>query len=288
MERAEKHNTAEKLKFQSFLPIYFTEGTEGSMKRYGKGGFIMSAVNTNYEYKPAYSVSATDKADKSKETSTVKLSTDAQKYLEQLKGKYKNVDFIVADFSSDEEAQKHLATGNGEYNCVITPDTLEKMATDETERAKFEGIIDKAIGKLPEIRKQLGDDSENVTKLGISVDSEGNVSYYALIKESLKKNENVEKAKEKAAEKKAEEAKKEEKEEYEKRLVTASSVEELIKLIKAAYSEKSDDRFEKSDKNDDALKIDRVDFSGGKAQPAYEQYVPSAVPEEKHPFDFKA
>ena len=239
MERAEKRNAAEKLKFPSFLPIYFTEG---SMKRYGKGGIIMSAVNTNYEYKPAYSVSATDKADKSKETSTVRLSTDAQKYLEQLKGKYKNVDFIVADFSSDEEAQKHLAT----------------------------------------------DDSENVTKLGISVDSEGNVSYYALIKESLKKNENVEKAKEKAAEKKAEEAKKEEKEEYEERLVTASSVEELIKLIKAAYSEKSDDRFEKSDKNDDALKIDRVDFSGGKAQPAYEQYVPSAVPEEKHPFDFKA
>lgn len=98
MERAEKRNTAEKLKFPSFLPIYFTEGTEGSMKRYGKGGIIMSAVNTNYEYKPAYSVSATDKADKSKETSTVRLSTDAQKYLEQLKGKYKNVDFIVADF----------------------------------------------------------------------------------------------------------------------------------------------------------------------------------------------
>ena len=248
----------------------------------------MSAVNTNYEYKPAYSVSATDKADKSKETSTVKLSTDAQKYLEQLKDKYKNVDFIVADFSSDEEAQKHLATGKGEYNCVITPDTLEKMATDETERAKFEGIIDKAIGELPEIRKQLGDDSENVTKLGISVDSEGNVSYYALIKESLEKNENVEKAKEKAAEKKAEEAKKEEKEEYEERLVTASSVEELIKLIKASYSGKSDDRFEKSDKNDDALKIDRVEFNGNKTQTAYEQYVPTAVPQEKHPFDFKA
>ena len=53
MERAEKRNAAEKLKFPSFLPIYFTEGTEGSMKRYGKGGIIMSAVNTNYEYKPA-------------------------------------------------------------------------------------------------------------------------------------------------------------------------------------------------------------------------------------------
>ena len=197
MERAEKRVATEKLKFPSFLPIYFTEGKEGSMKRHGKGGIIMSAVNTNYEYKPAYSVSATDKADKSKETSTVKLSTDAQKYLEQLKGKYKNVDFIVADFSSDEEAHKHLATGKGEYNCVITPDTLEKMATDETERAKFEGIIDKAIGKLPEIRKQLGDDSENVTKLGISVDSEGNVSYYALIKESLKRTKTLKKPKKK-------------------------------------------------------------------------------------------
>lgn len=248
----------------------------------------MSTVNTSYEYKPAYKVSAADKTDKSKESSSVKLSADAQKYLEQLKDKYKNVDFIVADFSSDEEAQQHLATGKGEYNCVITPDTLEKMATDENERAKFEGIINKAIGELPEIRKQLGDDSDNVTKLGISVDSDGNVSYYALIKESLNKNENVEKAKEKAAEKKAEEAKKEEKEEYEERLVKASSVEELIKLIKVTYSDKSDDRFEKSDKNDDALKIDRVEFNGNKTQTAYEQYVPTAVPEEKHPFDFKA
>lgn len=259
-----------------------------SADKFNRKGDIMSAVNTNYEYKPAYKVSTTEKADKSKETSSVKLSSDAQKYLEQLKDKYKNVDFIVADFSSDEEAQKHLATGKGEYNCVITPDTLEKMATDENERAKFEGIIDKAIGELPEIRKQLGDDSENVTKLGISVDSDGNVSYYALIKESLKKNENVEKAKEKAAEKKAEEAKKEEKEEYEERLVKASSVEELIKLIKAAYSDKSDDRFEKSDKNDDALKIDRVEFTGSKTQTSYEQFVPTAAPEEKHPFDFKA
>lgn len=137
MERAEKRNAAEKLKFPSFLPIYFTEG---SMKRYGKGGIIMSAVNTNYEYKPAYSVSATDKADKSKETSTVRLSTDAQKYLEQLKGKYKNVDFIVADFSSDEEAQKHLATGKGEYNCVITPDTLEKWL-----RTKPKGLNSRAL-----------------------------------------------------------------------------------------------------------------------------------------------
>ena len=252
----------------------------------------MSAVNTNYNYEPAYKVNTAEKPDKPKESSIVNLSTEAQEYLEQLKNKYTNVDFIVADFSSDEEAQKYLATGNGEYNCVITPETIEKMAKDENERAKFEGIIDKAIGELPEIREELneelGEDADKVTKLGISVDSEGNVSYYALIKESLKKNENVEKAKEKAAEKRAEEAKKEKQEEYEERLVSASSVEELIKLIKAAYSDKQDDRFEKSDANDDALKIDRVEFGANKNVSAYEEYIPTAVPEEKHPFDFKA
>ena len=248
----------------------------------------MSIVNTNYSQEPAYKVSSAEKTEKSKESSTVKLSTEAQEYLEKLKSKFSNVDFIVADFSSDEEAQKYLDKGKGEYNCVITPETIEKMAKDEDERAKFEGIIEKAIGELPQIREELGEDSEKVTKLGISVDSDGNVSYYALIKESLKKNENVEKAKEKAAEKRAEEAKKEKQEEYEERLVSASSVEELIKLIKAAYSDKQDDRFEKSDSNDDALKIDRVEFGSGKAASVYEEYVPTAAPEEKHPFDFKA
>lgn len=92
----------------------------------------MSAVNTNYEYEPAYKVSMADKSEKAKGVSTAKLSDDAQKYLEQLKDKYKNVDFIIADFSSDEEAQQHLATGKGEYNCVITPDTLEKWQPMKT------------------------------------------------------------------------------------------------------------------------------------------------------------
>ena len=67
----------------------------------------MSAVNTNYEYEPTYMVSMADKSEKAKGVSTAKLSDDAQKYLEQLKDKYKNVDFIIADFSSDEEAQQH-------------------------------------------------------------------------------------------------------------------------------------------------------------------------------------
>ena len=77
----------------------------------------MSIVNTNYSQEPAYKVSSAEKTEKSKESSTVKLSTEAQEYLEKLKSKFSNVDFIVADFSSDEEAQKHLDKGKATEMC---------------------------------------------------------------------------------------------------------------------------------------------------------------------------
>lgn len=244
----------------------------------------MSIVNTGYEnVNKSYAI-GTDKT-KTEKTDSVNLSSEAQKYLEGLKQKYNNVDFIVANFSTDEEAQELMAQGTKEYNCVITPETLEKMATDENERAKFEGIIEKAIGELPVIKEKLGEDGEKVEQLGISVNAEGEVSYFALLKESLKPSEFVERAKENAAEKKAEEAKKEEKEEFEKRLVTASTIEELIAIIKGSCEK--GDRFEASNQNDDALKIDRVEFTGNNA-PVYEQYVPTVgTNTEKTPFDFK-
>lgn len=222
-----------------------------------------------------------------KEETTVQLSETAQKYLKELKEKYKNVDFIVADFDSDEEAQKHLSGGKGEYNCVITPETIEKMATDEEERAKFEGIIENAITDLSGIKEKLGEDADKVESYGISVDSEGKVSYYALLKDGLKKDERVEQAREKSREKKAEEAEKKEKAEFKERLVKASTIEELIALITGKTDENSKDRIEIGKNNDEALKIDRLDF-GKKQEDAIEDYVPTAAPAEKRPFDFKA
>ena len=117
----------------------------------------MSAINSiNNNGNNVYEklkVNKTEKAEKKEET--VQLSKTAQEYLQQLKQKYNNVDFIIADFGSDEEAQQHLNKGKGEYNCVITPETLEKMATNEEERVKFEGIIENAITDLSDIKKSL-------------------------------------------------------------------------------------------------------------------------------------
>ncbi|MBQ8930827.1 MAG: hypothetical protein IJ045_00150, partial [Ruminiclostridium sp.] len=151
----------------------------------------------------------------------------------------------------------------------------------------FEGIIDNAITDLSGIKEKLGEDADKVESYGISVDSEGKVSYYALLKDGLKKDERVEKAREKSRGKKAEEAEKKEKAEFKERLVKASTVEELIALITGKTEESSKDRIEIGKNNDEALKIDRLDF-GKKQEDAIEDYVPTAAPTEKRPFDFKA
>lgn len=177
---------------------------------------------------------------------TVSLSDDAKKLLERLKEKYGNTDFIVANYDSDEEAQKYLAGGTKEYSVLIEPELLEKMAADEAVEKKYTDMIDEATAKLSEIKEQMGDDGTAV-RLGVSFDGDGNMKFFAdLEKLSEQQKERIEKAKEKkkteekeedkkAEEKKKTEAEKKAEKEYpepEKRVrVTADSAEELIEKI---------------------------------------------------------
>ena len=114
------------------------------------------------------------------------LSEAAQNYLADLKEKYGDYDFIIADYETDEEAQKLLSKGKGEMNVLITPDLLEKMAADETERAKYESIIDGAAEQFDSIKEKLGENASSVKRLGFSVKADGTVDYYALLTEGLK------------------------------------------------------------------------------------------------------
>lgn len=108
------------------------------------------------------------------------LSDEAKNLLAELQDKYKGHDFIVADFETDEEASRLLSQGKGEYNVLITPDLLEKMASDKSERAKYEDIIAGASEKFGEIEKNLTEDGKSIVdKLGFTVKSDGSVDYYA-------------------------------------------------------------------------------------------------------------
>lgn len=117
------------------------------------------------------------------------LSDEAKNLLAELREKYKNYDFMVADYETDEEADQLLSQGKGEYNVLITPDLLEKMASDKSERAKYEDIIAGASEKFGEIEKNLTNDGKSIVdKLGFTVKNDGTVDYYAKLINSVTHN----------------------------------------------------------------------------------------------------
>lgn len=121
--------------------------------------------------------------------------------MQELKGKYGNMDFIIADYESDEEAQEYLSRGTKEYSVLIDPETLEAMASDSETKKKYIGIIDEATGKLDSMKEQLKGQDDTVVRFGINVDKNGTVSYFAeLEKMGERQRERIEQSREERAE----------------------------------------------------------------------------------------
>ena len=185
-----------------------------------------------------------DKVDKSeKKNSSVQLSTQAKKLLDELKKKYSNMDFIVADYENDEEASAYLSRGTKEFSVLIDPETLEEMASDEDAKAKNIGILEDSVSQLKDMSDKLGDKKDEVAHLGVSIGKDGKVSYFAELekigerqKEWLEKSRENRKEEKASKEKTALEKKMQENAPYEKTKKTrvqADSVEELIEKINA-------------------------------------------------------
>jgi hypothetical protein len=110
----------------------------------------------NYETQVKNKREETEKSDKKKKAENtgktdqkqVNLSDSAKALLEELKKKYSDMDFFVADYSSDEEAEKYLSRGSKQYSVLIEPDLLEQMASDEDTKNKYLGIIDGATEQI--------------------------------------------------------------------------------------------------------------------------------------------
>ena len=147
----------------------------------------------------------TEKEEKTNKNNSVNLSKKAQNLLKELKKQYKNMDFIVADYATDEEAASYLSNGTKEYSVLIDPESLEEMASDTKTKEKYLSLIDEATENLSDVKDQLGKEGEEVTRLGVSIGKGGEVSYFAeLEKSSAKQRERIEKAQEeKRAEKKS-------------------------------------------------------------------------------------
>lgn len=179
----------------------------------------------------------------------VELSDAAKELLERLKEKFSNMDFIIADYSSDEEAQSLLSRGTKEYSVLMDPETLEKMATDESVRDKYIGIIEDSTSKLGDMKEQLGEEGKDVSRIGFTVSDDGTVSYFAELERSSKEQyERMNKRIEERREEKKQEAKeaqsKETARQYDKpqevkrAYVKADSVEELLEKIRSVEWDK--------------------------------------------------
>ena len=175
------------------------------------------------------------------------LSKGAQKLLEKLRNTYGNMDFMVADYKSTEEAQSVLSRGTKEVSVLFSSEELEKMASDEKYEKEYMDRIDGALKMSDEINKKFGFESASgeaggsaVTKIGISFNSDGTTSFFAeLEKSSASQREHIEKTQEEKRAQKKEDAKKAEKERLEGIIkpnakhttVQADSMEELLEKI---------------------------------------------------------
>lgn len=178
------------------------------------------------------------------------LSEKAQKYYEELKKKFSNMDFILVSSDMKEAAKAQAGKYANPHKMVVLIDEekIEKMAEDENFRKQYENVIKSAGIKLPQLKKSLGSSGANVKSFGLLFNDGGNASFFAVVDKSLAAQRvRIKENAEKKAKEKKETAKKEAKEAVEEKLaqkhaenmenadtvtVTASSIEELMRKIK--------------------------------------------------------
>lgn len=214
------------------------------------GAYLGNQYNNNITN--SQKANSTKQTQASKDKDEVKLSDKAKNLLQELRKTYGNVDFMVASYSSDEEADAYLSRGTKDFSVLIDPEELEKMANDEDTKKKNLGIIDEAMGKLSDMKDKLGDKKDEVTRLGVSIDKNGTVSYFAELETlSEKQRERIEEAKEN---KKEEEGGYIQSSRVKRTKVTADSVDGLFDKINNVDWSKI-----KEEKPD--LEMNRFDFS---------------------------
>ncbi len=209
------------------------------------------------------------------------LSEKAQKYYDQLKAKFGDMDFILV--SRDEKANA-MANSASYANpnkpvVLIGEDEVEKMANDEKFREKYEGIIAMAKENLASMKDSFGD-NDNVKGYGMQVGENGEVSYFAVLKKA--NAEQAQRIQEHREERRAAEKAEDKKEQKE-------AFEERIDKARSARSEKAMEAYD--DQEDFAYEIIRAGSVDELAQKITDFFNPQGVSEGAYlgqSVDFKA
>lgn len=178
------------------------------------------------------------------------LSEKAAKYYEELKKKYSNMDFVLVSSDMKDFAKAHAGSfaNPNKLAVLIDEEKIERMAEDENFRKQYESILNNAASGVSQLAQKLSATGAKVKGFGMQIDDGGNASFFAVVDKSLAaQKERIEKkAADKKEAKKADEkkAKKEaEQERIDNRkadktkdskdevVVTASSIDELVKKL---------------------------------------------------------
>ena len=157
---------------------------------------------------------------------------------------------VSKDQKANAQANAAKYANNIKTVVLIDEEKIERMATDESYRKKYEGILSGATAQLQQLKSSVEKSGADVKEYGMQVNDGGTTSFFAVLRKSssdqksrIQKSAEKKKAEKKAAEKKAE--KKQEKERLEKSkesrteseddtqtiTLTANSVEELMDKI---------------------------------------------------------
>lgn len=159
--------------------------------------YVNSYRNYDASAQAGVQKTAAEKANETANTKSVELSKEAKNLLKELQQKYGNMDFIVGEYETDEEAASYLARGSKEYSVLMSAEELEKMAKDSS--AKKEGMdkIESARNQLAYMQTQLQESGENVKKLGVVFEKDGTSTLFAsLEKVNEQQKERLEAARE--------------------------------------------------------------------------------------------
>lgn len=173
-------------------------------------------------------------------TNEAKLSSTAQKYLENLRKQRGDLDIFVGNSTDDLKAL--AKSGSKEFTVIFSNAEIERMATDEKYAAERMRMVDGTLRMSEAINEKYGYErgfgkqkDVDITKIAIVFDEDGSTKIFAeLEKMSKQQRENIEAAREKRAEEKKAAKRKDEQKENEsvKRImVSASSMDELLEKI---------------------------------------------------------
>lgn len=191
----------------------------------------------------------------------VQLSDKAKDYLGKLQSKFHGMEFITVSKDMKAQVQQNAAAyGNANKMVVlIDEEKLERMATDESFRKKYEGIIASSQSKMIQAKMGLSSSGSNIKNFGMSVDSNGNESFFA----TVSKSQDYQK---KLMEKKA--AAKKEQKIKEKRKAEKKAQEDRINKAKENKADKTHDKkdIEISEEEYEIIEANSLDDLLSKAQ----------------------